>query len=84
MLTILLTKLQKMKSKIIQKPIKKRLSTVLNVKSLVVEVLGALIVSRCLILLLLRERGLEPPHLVALDPKSSASTSSATLATAFI
>jgi hypothetical protein len=30
--------------------------------------------------LLVREKGLEPPHLAALEPKSSASTNSATLA----
>ena len=30
--------------------------------------------------LVVREKGVEPPHLAALEPKSSASTNSATLA----
>ena len=44
------------------------------------EMLGALETHKLLILLVVRERGLEPLRDIPLDPKSSASTSSATLA----
>jgi len=39
----------------------KRLLTIISIKSLVVEVLGALVISRCLILLV-PEGGIEPPR----------------------
>ena len=44
------------------------------------EVFGVLEMGKWLISLMVRERGLEPLREIPLDPKSSASTSSATLA----